>query len=447
MNGWPTLNPDALYGLAGDVVSTILPHTEADPAALLGTFLTCAGASIGPGPHAMADGARHPGRLFLGVVGRTSDGRKGSSWAQIRRVMEVADPDFTSTRVLGGFGSGEVLVDEVRDPSADDPGANDKRLLVHEPELARIFKVANREGSTLSTTVRDAYDGGRLQARSRTRTSVASNASVAVVGHITPDELHRHLTATEIAAGLGNRFLIVLSRRSKRLPEGGNLDDSTIHDLGTKVRRALEEARRVSRLVRTDPAKKQWAILYDEIAENASDGLVGALTARAEAQLLRLSVLYALLDGARQIDVQHLSAASAYWTYCRDSVDYLYSDSTGDEIADRLLTALRAALPAGLDGTQVRDLFSRHMEGKRLDAARDLLVECGLAEVVKTKTEGRPKVVTFALAIEETEATKPDWLGEDANLSSQHATEGRPRDPGDWLLSPTSLRSHGEATT
>src|SRR5262245_11726126 len=42
-NAWPVLDKTAYYGLAGEVVATILPHTEADPAALLLQYLTCFG--------------------------------------------------------------------------------------------------------------------------------------------------------------------------------------------------------------------------------------------------------------------------------------------------------------------------------------------------------------------------------------------------------------------
>lgn len=36
---WPTLSPAALHGLPGEVVATLDPHTEADPAAVLVSFL------------------------------------------------------------------------------------------------------------------------------------------------------------------------------------------------------------------------------------------------------------------------------------------------------------------------------------------------------------------------------------------------------------------------
>ena len=70
---WPNELPEeALYGLAGDVVRTIEPHTEADPAALLVQFLVGIGNVIGRGRHFIADGARHGLNLFTVLVGVTS---------------------------------------------------------------------------------------------------------------------------------------------------------------------------------------------------------------------------------------------------------------------------------------------------------------------------------------------------------------------------------------
>src|SRR5664280_516044 len=108
---WPTMGDDAWHGLLGDVVAGLEPNTEADPVAILLTLLTGFGAAVGRGPHAVADGAQHPGRLFTVLVGDTAKARKGTSWQQMRRILAVADRTFTEGRVLGGFGSGESMVD------------------------------------------------------------------------------------------------------------------------------------------------------------------------------------------------------------------------------------------------------------------------------------------------------------------------------------------------
>jgi hypothetical protein len=66
-------------------------------------------------------------------------------------------------------------------------------------------------------------------------------------------------------------------------------------------------------------------------------------------------------------------------------------------VADRLLEAVRAAGEQGLDGTEQRDLFSRHAGGKRLEMARALLEGRGLIVTETEETSGRPRLVSRAV--------------------------------------------------
>jgi len=370
---------------------------------------------VGPEPHAVADGAKHPARLFVVVVGDTAKARKGSSWANIRRVMRAADSNFFAERVLGGFGSGEAVVDAV---AGEDPS-----LLVVEPEFARLLNVGRRDGATLSPIIRAAWDGDRLQVRSRAGTSVAERPHVSVLGHVTADELRAKLTETEVANGFVNRHLIVCAKRSKLLPTGGNLDERDVASLGAKVRTALAEARKVGIVRRAPDAETRWAELYGLMAEDEPGGLLGAVIARDAAQVLRLSVVYALTDGSHSIELAHLEAAWALWRYCRASAAYVFGEALGDEVADKLLAAIRAAGSAGLDGSGQRDVFGRHATRDRLKRAREMLEARGFIVTREDETGGRPRLVSVA-----TEAIK--------------ATEG---ENGQTLSSLTSLSSHDSA--
>src|SRR5207302_5953872 len=86
-----TLNPAAMQGVAGKVVAAILPHTEADEAALLLHFLAGYGSIIGRQAHCAVDGARHYSNIFFACVGATAKGRKGTSWNRIRGILELID--------------------------------------------------------------------------------------------------------------------------------------------------------------------------------------------------------------------------------------------------------------------------------------------------------------------------------------------------------------------
>lgn len=404
---WPALDPAALHGLAGEVVATLDPHTEADPAAVLVSFLVTFGAAVNAGPRAIADGADHPARLFAVLVGATSRGRKGTAWANVRRLFAQADPGFTSERILGGLASGEGLIAAVGDGTRDKDDnvageVADKRLLVYEPEFSRVLKVCGRDSSTLSAILRDAWDRGDLRVMTRKDPLRATAAHVALLAHVTVEELRRSLLESDAANGYGNRHLFIASRRSKRLPAGGNLDDQEVHELGLKVRSALECARRVGIMRRSPDAEALWESIYMAI-DDELDGMVGALTARAEAQMLRLSVAYALTDGSPVIELEHLLAAQAVWSYSEATIAHVYGDTVGDEVADRLLAALREAGDEGLDRQAQRDVFARNVPAARLAQAREVLERKGL---VVTLTEpstnaGRPRTVTYAVNAED----------------------------------------------
>ena len=290
---WPKLHSDALYGLPGKVVQALAEHTEADPAGLLLTYLTTFGVAVGPAPHAIADGAMTLGRLFVVLVGDTAKARKGTSWVRVRAIFSVGDPRFCEERIMGGFGSGEAVVDAVASEESD------RRLLVSEPEWVRLVNVGKRDGSTLSPLLRQAWDGDRLAVRSRNAGTVTvDNAHIGVVAHVTAEELRSKLTDTEMANGFANRHLFALVRRSKLLPTGGDLSLETVRDLGRQTRAALESARQKGVVQRNREAEELWAELYYSMAKDDPGGLLGSVIARDAAQVLRLSVLYALTSGS-----------------------------------------------------------------------------------------------------------------------------------------------------
>jgi hypothetical protein len=97
---WPQLNPAALTGLAGRIVDTIAPYSEADPVAILMHTLISLGNLVGPGPHARVEKDPHPARLFGVLVGRTGKGRKGLSWSTPGRLSGRWTPPGPSRRAF-----------------------------------------------------------------------------------------------------------------------------------------------------------------------------------------------------------------------------------------------------------------------------------------------------------------------------------------------------------
>ena len=116
------------------------------------------------------------------------------------------------------------------------------------------------------------------------------------------------------------------------------------------------------------------------------------MIARAEAQVMRLALLYALADSADSIRKEHLIAALGLWDYAEASARHIFGDALGDPVADEILAALRAA-PEGLTRNDIRELFGRHKRSHEIGRALGVLARQGLATCARQETAGRPAEV------------------------------------------------------
>jgi hypothetical protein len=409
---WPaSIDQKAYHGLAGEILRTVEPHSEGDPVAILIQLLVAFGNVIHCKPHFVAEADRHSLKLFTVLVGESSKGRKGASWGHIKRLFGCVDPEWTAGRILNGLSTGEGLIWQVRDPSTKrnpvyegkgkdrkivryedieiDGGVSDKRLLVVESEFCRVLKVMARDTNTLSAVIRNAWDQDRLQTLTKNEPATATGTHISMIGHITRDELCRNLTMTEAGNGFANRFLWMCVRRSKCLPEGGSLTQGDLAPLVERLRAAVTYARQVTEIRRDDEARALWASIYPALSDERH-GMVGAMTSRAEAQVMRLACIYALLDQSASIRTAHLLAAQAVWDYAEASTRYIFGGKQGDPITDTILTKLKERLPEELTQTQISKLFHGHQDASKIERALQTLERDGLVTQQTAETGGRP---------------------------------------------------------
>lgn len=416
-NQWPSpLSADAFYGLAGEIVRTIEPHSEADPAALLTQLLVAIGNLVGRNTYFQVEGGRHYPNEYLVLVGQTAKGRKGTSMAQIIRLVRLVRPDYTENRIVDGLSSGEGLIWSVRDKIIQrqpvkqkgrvvdyedveiDPGVEDKRVLVMEGEFAQVLKVAQREGNTLSPVLRRAWDDGRkLQSLTKSSPAKATDAHISIIAHITAEELRHGMSATESANGFANRFLWVCVRRSKCLPEGGRIHEVDFSEIVKKLEAAIAFGQNPDYLVARDSeAKELWSSVYPDLSEGGR-GLLGAVTTRAEAHVMRLAMIYAILDCSPWIKLAHLRAALAVWKYCAASCQYIFGTATGNRAADDLLSAIRNA-PDGLTRRQINvEVFGRNRTSEQISNALKVLCDVNHIRCEIRETGGRPEERWYAV--------------------------------------------------
>lgn len=395
-----TLEPEAYYGLPGQVVLAIAPHTESSEAAILASFLTGAGCLIGSGPYVYRDGARHTCNEYAALIGRTGHARKGTSSRRVNEVfLSLYDSNYYQTiihdmhegyrptdfreLILRGLGSGEALVDILADEDEE------RRRVVFEEEFSRSLKVMRREGSTLSEILRCGWDGAPLEHRVRGRHRVARNTHICLLAHCTEAELKQQMTATEAFNGFANRILWFCTHRSKSLPFGGG--DVPLAPIVSELHKTLRYVPEIGRVEMDDETMAVWGEggIYDMLIDRPP-GQLGAVTSRAEAHVTRLALLYAVLDAEKVIRLPHLLAALAVWDYCEASCRYLFGVSVGDEFADTILELLHEAYPRALTRTEIRDKFARNAPPGRIPKALDLLEAEGKAERSKAGEKGRP---------------------------------------------------------
>jgi hypothetical protein len=399
---FPALAEEAFHGPAGDIARTIEPHTESDPAMLLIGSLVYFGNALGHGPHHVVEGTAHYSNLYALFVGDTSKARKGTGDGRVRQIFKVAAPAWCGFRIKSGLSSGEGLIAEVRDPAIKkvkgedqivDEGVDDKRLLIVQPEFGGALQALKREGSLLSTVMRDGWDGRDLATLVKHSPTRATNPHISIIGHITKSELVYLMDQMSMANGLGNRFLFACVRRSKSLPFGGNLSLEEVTRLGAEVGFAIERACQIGEVRWRPDGAEGWERIYDALSE-AKPGLAGALSARAEAQFIRLALVYALFDGSASIELDHLIAARAVQSYCAESIRYVFGEKIGSSNADAILAALGNAYPEGLTRTEIRDLFSRNAEAGVIATALQELQSLGRVTMSRrVNGRGRPTEV------------------------------------------------------
>lgn len=394
---WPApLVEAALHGPAGELVKRLDPHTESDRAAILFQTLVGVGNIIGRTAHFRHEADRHFANMNCVLVGNTSKGRKGTSWGHVRAILSRMDPGWQ--RPASGLSTGEGLIwavrDESRKPNKDgeivltDEGTADKRLLVMEPEFARVLQSTRRDGNTLSAVFRQCFDTGDLRIANKNSPALATGAHVSCIGHITKQELARTLTETECANGFGNRILWVCVQRSKELPHGGNTDLVDWSDIEVPFKQAIAFAQDCGELRRDIEARELWAAGYRTLSM-AKPGLFGAATSRAEAYVARLALVYAILDRSESIRRVHLEASLAAWRYSEDSARFIFGDNLGDSVADEIRAALAEAGEQGMTRTGISELFKRNKSRAEIERALVLLREYGMARMQSEPTTGR----------------------------------------------------------
>lgn len=431
---WPRFSWDACPGLLGDFVRLATRDSEADPAAVCVTTLVRFGAEVysyggrsGLGPHFYIGETIHPPRLFTVICGNSSKARKGTSRHPVAKLFgrEHCQPaDLKAWGVAlparesgGPLSTGEGLAHHVRDESDEECERHqrqnpnepirekgDKRLIILDEEFASGLACTKREGNTLSMGIRCFWDSGDYAPLTKNNPVTVRAAHISILTHITMQELAVCLGEVQAVNGFGNRFLWICARRAKLVPLPARMPDAELAPLQRELWRLVGLAQQRETMTMTPPAVALWESLYTELSQEHS-GLAGSIINRAEAQTLRLALIYALLDGAERIAEKHLQAALAMWSYAQESALYIFGDRVADPLEEKVLAALKGG---PLTATELSAALNRHVPRERLQPLLQQLEGQQRISILKQKNAGRPRLI-IALRVISEESEKGEF--------------------------------------
>jgi hypothetical protein len=210
------------------------------------------------------------------------------------------------------------------------------------------------------------------------------------VTHITGYELIKLLAENEMLNGFGNRFLWLLVRRQRLVPLPEPMPTKRLLNIREKVGRAVVKAVPNKRYSLDAGARDLWEHAYVSLSTE-HPGLVGCLINRAEAHVIRLSLLYATLDGAAAIQKTHLESALALWAYCEQSAKLIFRGRESDPVSGKIIEALKTGPKSS---TELFNATGRNYSKNRMNIAVNTLIASGRVDYREEKpAKGRPKLI------------------------------------------------------
>jgi hypothetical protein len=391
----PQPHRTCLYGLVGEIACAGSDGTETNPYAIAANFMAYLSCAIGRGIYLPIGNTWHHTRLFCLHVGRSGRGRKGDALSLVMRLDQAVrglNETFAPQIHRGGLSSREGLValmhDGYKQGKQEVEPVVDKRLWVVESEFANVLHQGRREGNTLSAALRDCWDGVCLKPATKSNRLYASHPHVCLSGAISPGELTGMMTTRELTNGFANRFLVIWAERTQILPFPKPTPQATVDSLARRILKVLEfvgadqhAGRDRVRMELSAQAQWRYSQLYrSELNGDVGSDLVNAMLERRAPMLLRLAMLFALIDLQLKVDIAHIEAAMAWIRYATASVRYVFVSAADEatmaqslDLANRVLAFLQEQGKATRSEIST-DCFKGRITKAQIDACLDHLL-------------------------------------------------------------------------
>lgn len=391
-----SLREDAFYGLAGKLAQEVAPISGVSKEALLYQFLVCIGSICGPKFFYSIGGKKINPSDYLIVLGSTGASKKGTSFGDVKWFFDKYYPEFSQKKLKTGVNSGEGLINCIRDrvvvkekdktgkeiEVVKDEGALSKIVLFLETEFSRLLKAGKRDGSTVTEIYRNAWDQVPLEINTSQRSIRSTDYSVSLIAHITPKEFKSLVSEIDSSNGYLNRFMFCLigSAEPRPFPTSfEKVDFSFSIELISVL--CLINSLENEELVLADSAKSLYEEYFNEYHYRAEDEL-SELTSRNIPHLLKMAMIYAILDQSFEIKIEHLKAAKALVDFSEASIRNIFKDKMFSRKEMKVLKFLGQNSGHILRSKIQSDCFKNNSSKDELDLIRDKLINCGKLKII-----------------------------------------------------------------
>ncbi|MCX7099622.1 MAG: DUF3987 domain-containing protein [Methylococcales bacterium] len=408
----PKPNDPMFYGFVGELARIASQGTGLNRVAVSTAFLSFLAANVGRDTFLMVGDTIHHPRLFTLHIGRSGQGGKGDSQQithRIRRRIENTHSGLLGLSHSGGLSSREGLAGLIHDGHGENKAIDDKRLWVIESEFANVLHQSRRDGNTLSTALRDAWDGSDIKPATKSRSVASSAPHIGIHANITPSELKELARSRDINNGFFNRFLMVYSENIDHVAFPKPTPQTVIDNLADQAADIIQYAKggypastNGQQMHLSEPAQTYYTNIYKGLRKPFDSEIISALLERRAPYMLRLAMLFALTNKTHVIEPKHLQAALAWVNYAVDTVKFVFADqSTSPQAretranADKILSFLQS-YPNGASLKELNnDCFKKNLSSPKIQTALSYLLSENPPLIEQIDTEkganGRPK--------------------------------------------------------
>ncbi len=316
--------------------------------------------------------------IFVALIGRTGTTYKDTS---MKRALEqfpyncppnrVVKPEF---QFLRDISSQQGLIKNLSEKT---------NAVLKMSELTTMLRNAKRKGTeTIIDALITAWDGGVLENNSKGDPASADSYQLNVIAATQPGRLANEMTSEEIESGFANRWIYIFGSGKPPIAitdeldrdEAGRLNLELYDRIGSYNRGTVLKLSNRSKELWVDWFEKDQASIRDDGDEDRAD-----MRARHANLIRKIALIYAISDGAPEIDDRHMQPAIEFISWMWGEVKAVMR-SWGASLDIKLEERIREVLGGG--PMSRRDL-QRRIGGNKF-SARDFAIT--LEAMAKNRT-------------------------------------------------------------